>query len=284
MPDLSVKRTPAALVLLCLAFAACTTARKAPPIQAPVEPREVPAAGDFQKSLDGFKEARKSNPAGKKLTADYIRTVEEIKGAADRASEQRDYARARGLYRVLLKNHSDFGAFAPKLTFNKGDLETALKKCRIALVDAPARQALKAGNFARAFGIFRTARQEDPEDAVLTADYLKMIADIKSAGDKALDEQDFVLAGRANVLLLKNYASFSSLRREVGFSREALTEALSACRESLTQSGLAEYRKGNLVKAIAVWEGLLSFDPDNAEIKKAVGTARTQLGEIQKKK
>ena len=56
------------------------------------------------------------------------------------------------------------------------------------------------------------------------------------------------------------------------------------CRESLTKAGLAEYRKGNLEKAIAVWESLLVFDPDNAEIKKAVETAKTQLNEILKKK
>ena len=58
---------------------------------------------------------------------------------------------------------------------------------------------------------------------------------------------------------------------------------MAACRESLTQSGLAEYRKGNLAGAIAFWEGLLSFDPNNAEIKKAVGTAKTQAAEIKKK-
>ena len=284
MPDLSMKRTPAVIVLLGLAFAACSAARRTPPTQAPVEPREIPAAGDVQKTLDGFKEAHENNLGGKKMAADYIRTVEEIKRAADLISQQRDYTRARGLYRALLKNYSDFEGFAPKLTFNKGDLETALKKCRIALVDTPARQALKAGNFARALGIFQAARKDDPGDTDLAAGYLGMVADIKAAGDKALGEQDFVPAGRASATLLKNYASFSSPRRGPGFSREELAGAVSACRESLTQSGLVEYRKGNLVKAIAIWEGLLSFDPDNAEIKKAVVTARTQLNEINKKK
>ena len=55
-------------------------------------------------------------------------------------------------------------------------------------------------------------------------------------------------------------------------------------RESLTKTGLREYRNGNLAKAIAVWESLLEFDPDNEEIKKAVKTAKTQLNEILKKK
>jgi hypothetical protein len=38
-----------------------------------------------------------------------------------------------------------------------------------------------------------------------------------------------------------------------------------------------------ILKAIAVWEGLLSFEPNNAEIKKAVNTAKTQLDGIKKK-
>jgi cytochrome c-type biogenesis protein CcmH/NrfG len=86
-----------------------------------------------------------------------------------------------------------------------------------------------------------------------------------------------------NVFLLKNFASFEGLRPPVAFSKEALTKAVAVCRESLTKAGLTEYRKGNLAEAIAVWKGLLSFDPDNAEIKKAVNTARTQLDGIKKK-
>jgi cytochrome c-type biogenesis protein CcmH/NrfG len=62
-----------------------------------------------------------------------------------------------------------------------------------------------------------------------------------------------------------------------------LAEGIAACREGLTKTGLEEYRKGNLAKAISVWEDLLSFDPDNTEIKKAVDTARTQLNKVIKK-
>jgi cytochrome c-type biogenesis protein CcmH/NrfG len=51
----------------------------------------------------------------------------------------------------------------------------------------------------------------------------------------------------------------------------------------LTRKGLEEYRKGNLARAIAHWEGLLEFDPDNAEIRKAVETAVEQQKKLKKK-
>jgi hypothetical protein len=94
---------------------------------------------------------------------------------------------------------------------------------------------------------------------------------------------DYALAGRIHALLLRNYASFEKFRPGVGFSRADLTKAIGVCRVKLTNSGLTEYRKGNLAKAIAVWESLLAFDPENTEVKKAVDTAKVQLQEIKKK-
>jgi cytochrome c-type biogenesis protein CcmH/NrfG len=58
---------------------------------------------------------------------------------------------------------------------------------------------------------------------------------------------------------------------------------LKSCGTQLTREGLEQYRKGNLKEAIAAWQGLLQFDPDNAEIRKAVDTATEQLKKLQKK-
>jgi tetratricopeptide (TPR) repeat protein len=283
MRDLSLKRTLAYLILHCLFWPACSTGNNNLTKRASVESRKSLAAGDFEKALSGFREATIKNPRGKELAANYVRTVEEIKQAAERALDQRDYARAEGIYHILLNNYADFGAFASKLTFKKADLETALENCRAALVDGPARQALKAGDFARVIEIYQAGFKKNPGDAELAARYRQTANDIKAAGDEALGSKDFAQAGRVNVFLLKNFASFEGLRPPVAFSKEALTKAVAVCRESLTKAGLTEYRKGNLAEAIAVWKGLLSFDPDNAEIKKAVNTARTQLDGIKKK-
>jgi tetratricopeptide (TPR) repeat protein len=283
MRDISLKRTLAYLILPCLLWPACSTANKNLTKQASVESQKPLAAGDFEKALSGFREATKKNPRGKELGANYVRTVEEIKQAADRALGQRDYARAETIYRVLLNNYADFGTFATNLTFKKAYLETALKNCSAALVDGQARQALKAGDYVKALEIHQASLKENPGDAELAAKYRTTVNDIKAAGDMALGGKDFAQAGRVNVVLLKNFASFEGLRPPVAFNREALKDAVAACRESLTKTGLEEYRKGNLANAIAVWEGLLRFDPDNAEIKKAVNTAKTQLDGIKKK-
>jgi tetratricopeptide (TPR) repeat protein len=270
-------------VLPCLFLSACALADKIMTKQAPVESRPALAEGDFEKVLDDFKAAYEKTLRSRELTADYVRTVEEIKGAADRALGQREYARAGGIYRLLLDRYGNFGAFATTLTFKKTQLETALKECRTVAVDNPAAQAVKAGNFARALDIFQAAIKESPGDAELAAKYRGTVNQIMAIGDKAFGAKDFAQAGRVNAVLLGDYASFEGLRPPVAFSREALKDAVSACRESLTKTGLSEYRRGNLAKAIAVWEGLLAFDPDNAEIKKAINTARTQLDGIKKR-
>ncbi len=279
-----LKRALAWAVLPCLFFSACASAGKNLTKQTSAESRQALADGDFQKALDGFKAAYEKNPGGKEMTANYVRTVEEIKGAADLALGQREYARAGSIYRVLLNSYDDFGALEPTLSFNKAQLETALKECRIGAVYNPSAQAVKAGSLARALDIFQAALKESPGDAELAAKYRGTVNQIKAIGDNAFGAKDFAQAGRVHTVLLRDYASFEGMRPPVAFSREALKDVVSACGEILTQTGLAEYRKGNLAEAITVWEGLLAFDPDNAEIKKAVNTAKTQLSGIKKKK
>ena len=276
-------RALAGAALACLFLSACASANKTLTKETLVESRKSMAADDFETALDNFKEARKKNPESTDLTANYIRMVEEIKRTADGARSRGEYARAGRIYRILLDRYSDFGAFAEKLTFKKAQLETPLKECRIEAVYDPAAQAMKAGQFTKAIDIFRAALKENPRDADLAAKFRGTANEIKAIGDKALDNKDFARAGTVNVFLLRSYASFEGLKPPVAFTREVLREAVGACRESLTRTGLAEYRNGNLAKAIAIWEDLLSFDPDNAEIKKAVTTARTQLKELKKK-
>ncbi|MGA2363308.1 MAG: hypothetical protein ABSG73_12725 [Candidatus Aminicenantales bacterium] len=284
MPDLSLKRTLASLVLPCLFLSACSTVNQNLMKQASVESRKSLAAGDFQKALDGFKGATKKNPRSKELKENYIRTVEEIKRTADRALGQRDFARASNIYRVLLNNYASFGGFTAKLTFNKSYLETSLKNCRIGIVDGQAQEDLKRGDLAKVLETHQAALKEHPGDAGWAASYVRAVQAIKAVGDKALADQDFAHAGRVNVFLLKNFPSFEGLRPPVAFSRGTLSEAIAVCRDGLTKAGLEEYRKGNLAKAIAVWEDLLAFDPANVEIRNAVETARTQLNKIIKKK
>jgi len=266
-----------------LFFLACCSANTTLIKQTSAESGRWLAGGDFQKALDLYKAASKRHPRDGELAGNYVRTIEEIKQAADQALGRRDYARAGSIYRLLLDNYADFGGLAAKIKFKKPFLETLLKYCQVALVDSQARQAMKAGNYGKALDTYQTALKDHLGDAVWSARYVAIIDEVKAAADKALGVNDFAQAGRVYVLLLKNFPSFGERQPAVAFGKTDLAEGVAVCRDGLTKAGLEEYRKGNLARAIAVWEDLLAFDPDNAEIKNAVDTARTQLNKIIKK-
>lgn len=284
MPKRVIGRVLAVMALSGLLFSACAPANRALLKQVSGESRQFLAAGEFAKAVDVLKEAHKRNPRNKELDATYIGTVEEIKRTADSALGRRDYAVAGNIYRVLSDNYADFKPFAARLTFKKSYLDATMRYCRMAILDGQAQQELKAGNYAKALDLYPLLLKEYPGDADLAASCMRTVQEIKAAGDKALADRDFGQSGKVNALLLKNFPAFEGLEPAPAFTRTDLEKAIAACRESLTKMGLSEYRKGNLAKAIAVWEELLAFDPENAEIKKAVETAKTQLNEIIKKK
>jgi tetratricopeptide (TPR) repeat protein len=266
-----------------LIFPACTSVRKTVIKQTAAESGRLLADGDLQRALDLYKAASQRYPRDGELAGNYVRTIEEIKQAAGQALGRRDYAGAASIYRVLLNNYADFGGLAAKLTFKKPFLETTFNYCQVALIDSQAQLAMKAGNFGKALETYQTALKDHLGDAVWSARYVAIINEVKNAGDKALGVKDFALSGRVYALLLKNFPSFGERQPAVAFGKTDLADGIAVCRDGLTRAGLEEYRKGNLAKAIAVWEDLLAFDPDNAEIKKAVDTARVQLDKVIKK-
>jgi tetratricopeptide (TPR) repeat protein len=278
-----LKKAILAGAIASLFFSTCISVHKTLIKQTAAESGRLLADGDFQKALDLYKAASKRYPRDGELAGNYLRTIEEIKQAADQALGRHDYARAGSIYRLLLDNYADFGGSAAKLRFKKPFLETSLKYCQVALVDSQAQQAMKAGNFGKALDTYQTALKDHLGDAVWSARYMAIVNEVKAAGDKALGAKDFAQAGRVYALLLKNFPSFGERQPAVAFGKTDLAEGIAVCRDGLTKAGLEEYRKGNLAKAIAVWEDLLAFDPDNAEIKNAVDTARTQLNKVIKK-
>lgn len=104
--------------------------------------------------------------------------------------------------------------------------------------------------------------------------------EIKGLADKALARKDFVAAGKGYAVLWRESPMAQQAGLSLSFSRDDLDEGVKKCRTQLTREGLDQYRKGNLKKAIVIWQGLLQFDPDNAEIRKAVDTATEQLKKL----
>lgn len=250
------------MILASLIVGACASANR------PVVSR-APADATPSLSVDG---SRKD--------LELIATVEETKKAADDARNLKNYGPAAETYRTLLEDWDGFSAFAAKLTFSRGDVEAGLRICRVSLCALQARQELGAEHYTKALALYQAALMDYPGDEALRAGYAGAVDEIKAGGDRALAAKNFSLAGKIEKLLLKNLAAFKGLQTTAVLNGEGLLEAIKVCSTNLTSRGLAEYRKGNLATAIEVWQSLLAFEPENTEVKKAVETAKAQLGKL----
>jgi tetratricopeptide (TPR) repeat protein len=258
---------------------ACATANKAAVRQASAESARSFAAGDYGAAIELQRALYKKEPDSVKVLAGYVATVEETKKAADQALAQGSYPTADGAYRALLDNWDGFSAFSTELSFEKADAEVGLRECRVALCEQQFRDQLRAGAYAKALATYQSTLREYPGDKILKAGYAMGFGDIRAMGARALDAKEYAIAGKIYRLLLRNFASFEAATGAEGQGvpvRKELEDRLRACTVGLTNLGLAEYRKGNLEKAVAVWTDLLAFDPDNAAIQKAVETAKAQ--------
>ena len=146
-----------------------------------------------------------------------------------------------------------------------------------------AKEHIKAGDWQKAFNVYNVEYRKRPHNQALVREYVKSIENIKSAADKALDKEDFASAGRKYDVLLKNYANFNGFYKKLSFNSTHLNEKLYYCKQSLFKQGFQEYRRENLTRAIALWQDLFAMDPQNAEIKELLRTAKLQQKNLQKK-
>jgi tetratricopeptide (TPR) repeat protein len=143
---------------------------------------------------------------------------------------------------------------------------------------------LTKGEYQKALDLYRLIYYDNPKDPVLTHKYIKTIESIKKDANIAFDKDDLSLAGRIYKILLGNYQHFSNFEHMLSFDTVFLNHRLDECSKTLFTRGLEQYRKGNIEDAISLWESQLIFEPDNAEVIKAIETARIQLINLQEKK
>ena len=272
-----------ALVVAGLALAACASANKAALKQVSAESSRSFAAGDYGKALELHKKLYEKDRANGKVVSGYAAMLEDVKSAGDDARSKGSCEAAQSAYCVLAAGWDGYSALAPRLSFKRADLEDGLKDCRLAASERQFRQEIGAGNYAKAVGAYQAVLKDYPVDAAVKTRYANGVTEIKEIAAKALAAKEFALAGRIDGLLLKNLESFEGLAMAdggAGLSREELEDAIRQCTAAMTLDGLGEYRKGNLENAIAIWEELLSFDPANPEVRKAVETARAQMAKL----
>lgn len=136
---------------------------------------------------------------------------------------------------------------------------------------------MAAGDYQKALELHHAAFLKDQENLTVKEEYLKALEDIGSAAAAAYEKGEYAKAGRVYRTLLLSQPGFSAMLKKPNYERKFLQSRISACSSALSKQGLEHYRGGNLKLAIAVWEGVISFDPENAEIRKMIATANTQL-------
>lgn len=239
-------------------------------------------AGNFEKAIDTCQATVEKYPEAQPVLDNTFKTLQQIKAAADRFFETKDFVSAVRVYSLLSRNLPRFQRFEKALPFTKGLLDAQLRNSRNGISERQARQALEAGDSDKAIEVYHIRSLENPDDAEWTAGFISILEDIKRTGDGAFSKGNFVLAGRAYLSLLKNFKSFEQLGAPLSFSEKSLDERIKDCRTELNKKALEQYRKENLAEAISIWQSILTFDPDHIETKKAIETATIQLKKIKK--
>lgn len=238
------------------------------------------AGDDFQGALDSFAAIAESYPDDKAVLKEYTAAVEKTKARADEWFEEKDFDAAEKIYSLLLANFHLFTGFEKALPFGPEFLSRRVLQCQEHLSERRARQALAEGDYLRALDGFKVLPPEVLRDPALSAGLRRIMEEIKGLADKALARKDFVAAGKGYAILWQGYPLTQQIGLSLAFTRNDPEEGVNNCRAQLTREGLDQYRKGNLKEAIAIWQGLLQFDPDNAEIRRAVDTATEQLKKL----
>ncbi|MDH7512013.1 MAG: tetratricopeptide repeat protein [Clostridiales bacterium] len=272
------------LATLSLIYCGCATQKKIPPEQAAlILPQQHLEAGEYSQAIAAFDSAYRANPGNTAIKEAFARCLERIRQTADQAFEKNDYSQAEKTYSLLLENLRSIRDLQELLAFSEKYLNDRIKESRVAPATRRARQALKTGEFDLALAEMKSLVQIYPDDPDVRTSLVNLSRDIKRTADLALAREDYAIAGKASHALLKGYSLLEKTGTGLPFSRADLDNAIKTCRIQLTRKGLELYRRGNLAEAIFLWQGLLAFDPDNVEIKKAVQTATEQLKKIKKK-
>ena len=120
-------------------------------------------AGEYQKAIDAYNVEYQKQPQDQALVAEYVKSLGNIKSAADKAFDEKDFASAGKNYNVLLKNYPHFKAFDKRLSFNRTYLNTKLSHCKQSL-SKQGFQEYRKGNLSAAISLWQSLLAIDPHN------------------------------------------------------------------------------------------------------------------------
>ncbi len=270
------------LVTLAISLSSCGWVKRTSVKSAVDEAHQEYSSGDFQRALDTYQSTHKRYPKEPGVLKDYIATIESIKAQADKAFDKGNIVQAEITYDLLLKNFTRFNDFANLLSFKEDFLVARLKMSRIHQAEKQVAPLMKSNDFQKGIDVYGALFQQYPSDKMVRTRYVNLLESIKRHADVDFEHKDLSSAGRTYRTLLKNYPSFSQFSRFLTYSARSLDTGIETCRKMLFEEGLKQYRSGNLSQAISIWRDILTFDPENLEVRKAADMAIIQTGNLKK--
>jgi tetratricopeptide (TPR) repeat protein len=140
------------------------------------------------------------------------------------------------------------------------------------------------GDYQKTINYYKKEYRKRPQDQELVKEYVKTVKEIKTVADEASRREDLASACKTYNILVKNYRDFKGFANALSFDAAQLKAKVTTCKTDLSKKGFQEYREGKLGEAIALWQGCLAIDPNDADIKKALNTAKAQQKNLQQTK
>jgi len=165
-----------------------------------------------------------------------------------------------------------------------GGVKKEQRQTQINKATRQAQQDVETEDFQRAIDAYEKIIQKYPNDLTLQSGYIKILESINKRADRTLEKGDFPQAGRAYSILLRDFPSSKQLSQALTYNKTILMEKIGTCRMILFEKALHEYRSGDLNQAIFIWKTILTFDPENQEIKKMLDIATAQSENLEKVK
>ena len=273
-----------ALTIVCCmltVFFSCTHHRKAEIEAVRTQSQQHFDIGEYQQALDGYRGLYARFPDEPDLAGRYIDMVEIIKKQSDKAYARGKYATADKIYRLLLDDCDHFSGYQKKLSFSKSFLNERIRLSQIKLAENTSRQCLSSGDFQKAIDvcreIFRKYRKDDQAQKCL----MTAAEELGETGNTAFNNREYAAAGRIYRVLRENAKIFKMAKIFAPPDLRTINAKLANCSTYLNRKGLELYRMGNLSKAVVVWEDILEFDPNNADVKKVVDSTSDHIKNMQ---
>ncbi len=142
-----------------------------------------------------------------------------------------------------------------------------------------AQEQFALGKFKRALELYSNAFDKYHYPG-LRRSYAKLGEQIIYAADAAYQRGDFAEAGSDYRVLFASGITTRDFAVTLSFNDDYLNGQIKNCSKALMESGLMKYRAEKFHDAIAIWERILQFDPDNKNAQNAYNTATVQLQQL----